>query len=431
MTKKRLSKRVVDSLRAKPSEFTVWDDALTGFGVRVRPSGIKTYVVVYRAGAGRKAPVRKITLGTVGKLTPDTARTLAQKALGSVAHGKDPARDRAHARERLTVKELVDTFLADHAESKLKPTTEKRYRHLLRQWVVPEVGSEKADALTRAAVANVHSRMKRKAVSANRMLGAVGSMYGFAQRRGLVPEGYNPATRIERYSERRRERFLTTDELGRIGAALREAETSGIPWDVDEAQPNAKHIPKQKRRTVFGEFATAAVRLLLFTGCRLREILDLKWKYVDIERGLLLLPDTKTGQRTVILNSPALLVLASLPRMGTYVVPGDNPERPRHDLKNVWSAVCGRTDLTGVRLHDLRHTYASFGAGSGLGLPIIGKLLGHAQSVTTERYAHLGNDPLRRASESIAGTISTAMGEPSNAPAAKVIPLKGKRARRG
>jgi integrase len=424
MTAKRLSKRVIDSLRAKSSEFTVWDDALTGFGVRVRPSGIKTYVVVYRAGAGRKAPVRKITLGAVGKITPDTARTLAQKHLGSVAHGKDPARDRANAREGLTVKELVDTFLSDHAEGKLKPATEKRYRHLLRHWVVPEVGAEKADALTRAAVANVHSRMKRKAVSANRMLGAVGSMYGFAQRRGLVPEGYNPATRIERYSERRRERFLTTEELGRIGAALREAETSGIPWDdVDEAQPNAKHIPKQKRRTVFGEFATAAVRLLLFTGCRLREILDLKWDYVDVERGLLLLPDTKTGQRTVILNSPALLVLASLPRLGSYVVPGDNPDRPRHDLKNVWSAVSRRANLGGVRLHDLRHTYASFGAGSGLGLPIIGKLLGHAQAVTTERYAHLGNDPLRRASESIAGTISAAMGDPGGKEA-KIVPMR-------
>src|SRR5579872_2193564 len=181
MTAKRLSKRVVDSLEPKPAEFTVWDDALTGFGVRVRPSGIKTYVVVYRAGAGRKAPVRKITLGAVGKITPDIARTLAQKHLGSVAHGKDPARDRANAREGLTVKELVDTFLSDHAESKLKPATEKRYRHLLRHWVVPEVGAEKADALTRAAVANVHSRMKRKAVSANRMLGAVGSMYSFAQ----------------------------------------------------------------------------------------------------------------------------------------------------------------------------------------------------------------------------------------------------------
>jgi integrase len=430
MPPKRLSKRVVDNLQPEASEYTQWDKALTGFGVRVRPTGVKTYVIVYRAGTGRKAPVRKVTLGAVGKLTPDTARTLAQKALGSVAHGKDPARDRAQAREGLTVRELVDTFLADHAGSKLKPATEKRYRDLLQHWVVPDVGSEKADALTRNAIARLHSRMKRRPVSANRMLGAVGSMYGFAQRRGLVPEGFNPASRIEKYKERRRERFLTTDELARIGAALREAETNGIPWEVDEAQPNAKHIPKQKRRTVFGELATAAVRLLLFTGCRLREILDLKWEYVDIERGLLLLPDTKTGQRTVILNKPALLVLASLPRIGAYAVPGDAPDRPRHDLKKVWNAVSRRAGLTGVRLHDLRHTYASFGAGSGLGLPIIGKLVGHTQAVTTERYAHLGSDPLRRASESIAGTISAAMGEPSSSPA-KMIPLTGKRARDG
>src|SRR5262249_7415300 len=158
-------------------------------------------------------------------------------------------------------------------------------------------------------------KMKRKAVSANRMLGAISSAYSFAQRRGIVPEGYNPATRIQKYPERRRERFLTSAELARIGSALRDAETTGIPWVVDENKPNAKHIPKQvkNQRTIYGQFVTAAVRLLLFTGCRLREILHLKWEHVDAERGLLLLPDSKTGRRAVMLNAPALAVLASLP----------------------------------------------------------------------------------------------------------------------
>src|SRR5258705_10860495 len=134
MTGKRLSKRVVDSLRPSDSEYTIWDDALTGFGVRVRPSGAKSFVVVYRAGAGRKAPVRKVTLGAVGKLTPDNARILAQKTMGDVAHGKDPARDRAGVREGLTVKELVAKFLTEHVEKKLKPATAKRYRYLLEEW---------------------------------------------------------------------------------------------------------------------------------------------------------------------------------------------------------------------------------------------------------------------------------------------------------
>ena len=425
-TAKRITKRLVDSVQPRDAEYTIWDNALTGFGLRVRPSGAKSYVIVYRAGTGRKAPVRKVTLGAVGKLTPDDARKLAERALGSVAYGKDPAIDRAQDREGLTVKELIDAFLDDHATLKLKPTSASRYRHLLRSWVAPELGSTKADSLSRTAVARVHAQMKRKAVSANRMLGAVSSMYSFAQRRGLVPEGLNPASRIEKYSERRRERFLTTKELARIGDALREAETKGIPWEVDETQPNAKHIPKQEknRRTVFGLLPTAAIRLLLFSGCRLREILDLKWEYVDIERGVLLLPDSKTGRRTVVLNAPALAVLASLPRLGPYVVPADDPKRPRHDLKRVWSAVSRRAGLTGVRLHDLRHTYASFGAGGGLGLPIIGKLLGHSQAATTSRYAHLDNDPLRRASETIAGQIAAAMGDAPAAKSAKVVRLR-------
>jgi integrase len=428
MAGNRICKRVVDSIRPNGTEFTVWDDALTGFGVRVRPSGARSYIVVYRAGVGRKAPVRKVTIGSVGKITPHVARDLAQKALGSVAHGKDPAAERAHDRQGLTVKELVEAFLEEHSDLKLKPSTSTRYRHLLRHWVVPELGSTKADSLSRAAVAKLHAKMKKKAVSANRMLGAISSMYGFAQRRGMVPEGFSPASRIEKYDERRRERFLTTQELARIGEALREAETKGIPWIVDELQPNAKHIPKKdtSRRTIFSSFATAAVRLLLFSGCRLREILHLKWEHVDFERGLLLLPDSKTGNRTVVLNAPALAVLNSLSRLGSYAVPGEDPEQPRHDLKRVWQAVSRRAGLSRVRIHDLRHTYASFGAGGGMGLPIIGKLLGHSQAATTERYAHLESDPLRRASEAIAGRIAAALGEKRKS-SADVVPLTRKR----
>jgi len=426
MAGRRLTKRIVDNTRPTGFEFTIWDNDLTGFGLRIRPSGAKSYIVVYRAGTGRTAPVRKVTLGSVGKLTPDEARGLAKKVLGSVAHGKDPAVDRAQARKGMTVKELVETFLVEHTDLKLKPTTGKRYGHLLRHWVVPEIGSAKADNLTRTAVAKLHAKMKDNPVSANRMLGALSSMYGFAQRRGIVPEGFNPASRIEKYGEQRRERFLTTEELARIGDALREAETVGTPWLLDETQPNAKHIPKKvgNRRTVSSPFATAALRLLLFSGCRLNEILRLKWEYVDTERGVLLLPDSKTGRREVVLNAPTRAVLAALPRVGAYVVPGDNPDRPRHDLKNIWRAVSRRAGLNGVRIHDLRHTYASFGAGVGLGLPIIGKLLGHSQAATTARYAHLDNDPLRRASETIAGRIAEAMGEGSASQAGEVVQLR-------
>jgi integrase len=197
--------------------------------------------------------------------------------------------------------------------------------------------------------------------------------------------------------------------LERLGIAIRKAETIGIPWVVDESKPNAKHTPKTKPFTKIDPTAAAALRLLLFTGCRLREILHLRWEQVDFERGCLFLPDSKSGRKTVIFNAPALAVLNAMDRVGPYVVPGDDPEQPRHDLKRPWDAVTKRAGLTGVRLHDLRHTYASFGAGGGLGLPIIGRLLGHAHAATTARYAHLDNDPLRRASEAIAGRIAAAL----------------------
>ncbi len=141
------------------------------------------------------------------------------------------------------------------------------------------------------------------------------------------------------------------------------------------------------------------------TGCRLREVLDLKWSYIDFDRGIVFLPDSKTGQKPIILNAPALDVLASISKAGSYVIPGNDPERPRHDLKKIWSAICRRCDLEGVRIHDLRHTFASVGAGSGMGLPIVGKLLGHTQPSTTARYAHLDADPVRRASELIGNSI--------------------------
>ena len=406
----RITKKAVDEITPTGAEFTVWDRDLTGFGVRVRPNGAMSFVVVYRAGNGRKAAVKKLTVGAVGRLTPDEARGLAKKALGAVANGHDPAADKSDASKGLTVRELADVFLSDHVRAKRKNATIERYEHSLRAHIVPEFGSTKVDKLTRSAVSKLHLKLKATPAMANYSLAVISSMYGFAQRRGLAPEGMNPASRIEKYKERQRERFLTVEELGQLGDALREAETNGIPWEVDEARPTAKHAPKiENRRTVFGPFAVAAVRLLLLTGCRLREVLQLKWSYIDFDRGMIFLPNSKTGRKPVVLNAPALAVLASVPNIGSYVVPGDDPEKPRHDLKKIWAAACRRAGLGSVRLHDLRHTFASVGAGGGLGLPIVGRLLGHTQAATTARYAHLDADPLRRASDRIGGAISAAL----------------------
>jgi integrase len=409
MTTLRITKRAVDALQSGGNEFTIWDDAVTGFGVRVRSTGAKSYVVVYRAGAGRGAPVRRYTIAAVGKITPEGARARAKIILGAVAHGHDPANQKTAERGMPTVAALADSFMSDHVTAKRKGRTAEFYRDILDRIVKPALGTSKADKLTRTQVGRLHSSLADTPFQANRVLAVVASMYAFAARTGIVPDGTNPARGIDRFKENRRERFLTVEELERLGSAIREGETTGIPWVVDESKANAKHVPKAKRSTKIAPTAAAALRLLLFTGCRLREILHLQWDYVDLERGCLFLPDSKSGRKTVILNAPALAVLNGLERIGPYVVPGDDPEQPRHDLKRPWDAVTKRAGVTGVRLHDLRHTYASFGAGGGLGLPIIGRLLGHSQPATTARYAHLDNDPLRRASEAIAGRIAAAL----------------------
>ncbi len=410
MTGQRITKRIVDKLKSQPSEYTVWDARMPGFGLRVRPTGAMSYVVLYRAGSGRGAPVRRYTIATVGKVTPQKARERAKAILGAVAQGRDPAGEKAGERGVPTVAELADRFMAQHVEPKRKPGTVIFYRDILNRIVKPSLGTSKADKVSRAAVAKLHGKLKATPFQANRALAVIGSMYAFGGRIGAVPDGVNPARKIEKFQENRRERFLTVKELERLGVAIREAEAKGIPWMVNEQMPKSKHLPKKELRfTKIDPFAAAAIRLLLFTGCRLREILHLRWEHVDVERGLLFLPNSKTGRKTVVLNAPALAVLAGLDSVGSFVVSADNRERPRADLKRPWAAVSKRAGLAGVRIHDLRHTYASFGAGSGLGLPIIGKLLGHALPATTARYAHLDADPLRKASEAIAGKIAAAM----------------------
>jgi hypothetical protein len=298
MSGKRITKRLVDGLKPRSREYALWDADMPGFGIRVRPTGSMSYVLVYRAGSGRSAPIRRYTIGRVGKLTPQTARTRAQALLGQVAQGRDPASDKATERGVPTIAELVDRFIDEHMRPKRKPGTTASYQYVLDQLVKPEFGTAKADKVTRAQVAKLHRKLKVTPSQANRVLAVVGSMYSFASRIGVVPEGMNPARRIEKFKERRRERFLTTIELERLGAAIREAETIGVPWDVNEAMPRAKHLARKANRfTKISPFAAAAIRLLLFTGCRLREILHLKWENVDFERGLLFLPIARPAGR--------------------------------------------------------------------------------------------------------------------------------------
>jgi integrase len=240
-------------------------------------------------------------------------------------------------------------------------------------------------------------------------------MYSFAAKRGIVPEGANPTRGIEKFKEVGCERYLTNDELKRLGQTLTEAETVGIPWVLDASNPKFKHTPKNDQRTLVDGHAVAALRLLTFTGARLREILHLRWEHVDLDRGLLLLPDSKTGKKTIVLNAAAEGVIRTLlatdrpPERQALVIPGDVDGQPRADLKRPWIAIKRHAGLEDLRIHDLRHTFASIGAGASLGLPIVGKLLGHSQPSTTARYAHLDADPLRRAANVIGDQLSAAL----------------------
>jgi hypothetical protein len=244
VTTRRITKRAVDALNSNSSEFTVWDNTVIGFGVRVRPTGAKSYVVVYRAGAGRGAPVRRYTIAAVGKIAPERARARAKVILGSVAHGHDPAHQKATERGIPTVADLADRFMADHVRAKRKAGTAEFYRDILDRIVKSAVGTTKADKLSRLQVSRLHSSLAETPFQANRMLAVVGSMYAYAGRAGIVPDGMNPARRIDKFKESRRERFLTSEELERLGSAIREAETTGISWTVDESKPTAKHVPR-------------------------------------------------------------------------------------------------------------------------------------------------------------------------------------------
>jgi hypothetical protein len=226
-TNRRITKRTVDALRPQASEYAVWDAKLPGFGVRVRPSGAMSYVVVYRAGSGRGAPVRRYTIASVGKTAPEAARRRAQAILGAVAHGQDPAGEKATEGGTLTISALSDRFMSEHVEQKRKPGTAVFYRHLLDKVIRPQLGATKADKLTRAQVARLHGSLRETPFQANRVLAVIGSMYAFAARCGVVPEGLNPARCIEQFKEHRRERFLTGEELVRLGSAIREAASAG------------------------------------------------------------------------------------------------------------------------------------------------------------------------------------------------------------
>ncbi|HME71117.1 MAG TPA: site-specific integrase [Myxococcota bacterium] len=299
--------------------------------------------------------------------------------------------------------DLATEYLERHARPKKKPSSAALDEHNLCRHVLPSpLARIRVEAVTERDVARLHHAMSATPVAANRTAALLSKMFSLAEAWKYRPKGSNPVRGLERYRERGRERFLSSEELGRLGDALAAAEAEGIEL----------------------KGALAAIRLLILTGARRSEILSLQWPHVDLERRCLRLPDSKSGAKSVVLNAPALEALAGLARDRSdspWVIQGAKPGRPLVNITKPWFRLRTRAGLDGVRLHDLRHNYASIGAAAGMGLYIVGKLLGHTRATTTERYSHLAMDPLREASERIGARIAAAL---AGKPDADVVPIR-------
>ena len=390
----KLTKRTVDSLTytRKSGAQCVWDDDLAGFGVRVYPTGRKSFVVTYRAD-GRQ---RFHTVGRVGELTMHEARTKAMEVLASVRRGSDPSGDRIAYRQAPTMKDLSERYMREHARPRKKPSGAKNDERVWANHILPSLGRKKVADVTRADVFQIHAQMGEKTpIQANRTLAVLSKAFNLCEIWGWRPDGSNPARHVPRFPENKRERFLSEAELLRLAEALNEVERLQLEKPA----------------------AIAAIRLILLTGCRSGEIKGLRWSEVDFQRRCLRLADSKTGRKTIYLSSGALQVLAGIEREddNPHVIVGAKPGSHFRGLSRPWFRIRKRAGLDDVRLHDLRHTYASVGAGIGLSLPMIGNLLGHTVPATTQRYAHLAANPMLEAAERIGASLDAAMSGESEA----------------
>jgi len=411
----RITKRTVDTLKVTGKDYVHWDGELTGFGVRVRASGSMSFVAVYRTG-GRNSPQRRVTIGAVGKIEADKAREEAKTIVRQAELGQDRAADKARARAEMTFSQVCDLYLKEGCETK-KPSTIATDKGRIERHIKPLLGKKRIGEITRTDIENfmrdvangrtaVDERTKARGRAiveggkgtATRTVGLLGGIMSFAVSRQMRSD--NPVRGVKRYPDKKGETFLSSSQLAELGNALAGLETEG-------ANP----------------FAIAIIRLLAFTGARKTEIASLKWSELDLERGYLRLDDSKTGAKIIPIGAPACEILAAQTAIDSspYVFPASSGTGYFQGVERVWARLKERAGFPKLRLHDLRHSFASIGLARGDALPVIGAILGHADVKTTSRYAHLADDPVRQAANSISQSIKAAFSQSS---IATIVPLR-------
>jgi len=390
--------------RIKPPEsgYNIhWDegnDSIAGFGLRVTARGIKSFLLNYRVH-GRQ---RRYTIGQMGAWTAETARQEARRLRTLVDRSEDPfAIEQAQKQQAMedegrkrTVKDLSDYYLVNHAEVHKRPRSVVEDKAMLQTIILPRLGQMRACSITHRDVSELHAALKATPYRANRVLALLHKMFSFAAVGDDNEWGVtrNPAAGIPRFQEEKRERWLSEQEFERLVVAMQEY-PARCATTADVSEKQREFLRKEVQR------AMNAIRLTVVTGCRKGEALTAKWTDFDFARGVWTKPSHHTKQKKiehVPLNEQALALLESLPRDGGYLFPGRTAAHLT-DLKGPWAKISQLASLPGVRIHDLRHSFASHLVSSGVSLHIVGKLLGHTQSQTTARYAHLADNPLREA----------------------------------
>ena len=418
----RLTKLVVEKAEIRDARYDLWDLDLAGFGLRVEKSGTKTFVIRYRTdGGGRSAPRRFLTVGRFGTLTVEQARKKAKALLGAAASGDDPAGEVQEKRREKTMRDLLDFYEEHgcviqrgiHKGKPMKPLTKQYTMARLRNHVEPLLGHRRASEITSGDiekfVADVTAGRTtrdekvgpRKRIivrggegAARKVVRDLSAVFSFGCRHSFITK--NPVEDASvRKTDNRRERFLTLEEVTRLGEAFEK---------VEEAGANPK--------------AVAIARLWALTGCRRNEIAALKVHEVNLAGSLFDFDDTKTGKSVRPFGPAAAALLQELlkDRKKGYLFPAERGDGHYQGTRNVWAEVTKLAGLPGVTPHTLRHTLGSTATSSGEALALTGAILGHANLRSTAIYAHVQRDPSLEAAKRVEKLLVTALeGKPTEA----------------